>query len=117
MKVNLNKRIMNKKGFVYCNKDLAGILQKNNEGYIFEYTDEYFNNPDKKAISITIQKTQKSYTSKILFPFFFNMLAEGANKALQCKWLKIDEEDHYSLLLATGSVDTIGAVYVTSEFK
>ena len=44
--------------------------------------------------------------------FFYNMLSEGANKALQCTTLKIDENDAFGLLLATADNDTIGAITV-----
>jgi serine/threonine-protein kinase HipA len=40
------------------------------------------------------------------------MLSEGANKALQCTTLKIDENDAFGLLLATAEHDTIGAITV-----
>lgn len=40
------------------------------------------------------------------------MLAEGANKAYQCRMLKIDENDAFGLLLATAHTDTIGAITV-----
>ena len=44
--------------------------------------------------------------------FFYNMLSEGANKALQCASLKIDETDSFGLLLATAKHDTIGAITI-----
>ncbi|WP_245970282.1 HipA N-terminal domain-containing protein [Pseudochryseolinea flava] len=47
-----------------------------------------------------------------MFPFFFNMLSEGSNKELQCRLLRIDETDHFALLLAIANFDTIGAVTV-----
>ena len=40
------------------------------------------------------------------------MLSEGANKALQCTTLKIDENDAFGLLIATATNDTIGAITV-----
>ena len=104
--------MMYKEGIVYINDEVAGTLEKKNEGYVFCYADEYFNNSDKKPISITLPKTKQEYKSKILFPFFFNMLSEGVNKQVQCRLLKIDENDYFSLLLATGSKETIGAVYL-----
>lgn len=68
---------------------------------------------DKKpAISLTLPKSQKEYRSEFLFPFFFNMLSEGANRKLQCIQLRIDEEDHFGLLAATAQYDTIGAITV-----
>ena len=42
----------------------------------------------------------------------FNMLSEGVNKQLQCRLLKIDEQDHFGLLSATAQYDTIGAITV-----
>lgn len=104
-----------KKGIVYINDEVAAILEKNNDGYVFRYTDEYFANTNKKSISITLSKTKQEHKSKVLFPFFFNMLSEGVNKQLQCRLLKIDENDYFSLLLAVGNKETIGAVYVKPE--
>jgi serine/threonine-protein kinase HipA len=40
------------------------------------------------------------------------MLSEGVNRQLQCRTLKIDENDDFGLLLATAQFDTIGAVTV-----
>ena len=103
------------KAEVYRNGEQAGILTKHANGsYEFRYEDEWFAKNDRPAISLTLPKTQQTYLSKVLFPFFFNMLSEGANKQLQCRQLKIDENDHFSLLLATASQDTIGAITVRS---
>jgi HipA-like protein len=101
------------KGEVHYKGEPAGEIMKTQEGeYIFRYYDTYFSNPAKKAISLTLPKRQKEYRSKFLFPFFFNMLSEGVNKQLQCRQLRIDENDYFRLLLATSGVDTIGAVTI-----
>lgn len=55
---------------------------------------------------------EKPYQSKVLFPFFFNMLSEGANRELQSQLLRIDKDDDFGILLATAQYDTIGAVTV-----
>lgn len=103
-------------GLVYRNDELAGRIMKTDEReFIFRYEDEYFLDPSKRSVSITLPKTQKEYRSKFLFPFFFNMLSEGSNKAMQCRMLRIDEDDHFGLLLATAGHDTIGAVTVKEE--
>jgi serine/threonine-protein kinase HipA len=47
-----------------------------------------------------------------LFPFFYGLLAEGENKDMQCRILKIDENDSFTRLLKTASEDTIGGVIV-----
>ena len=45
-----------------------------------------------------------------MFAFFFNMLAEGSMKDLQCKQLKIDKDDNFSRLLKTTNMNTIGSI-------
>jgi len=98
---------------VYYNKILAGLLTESDNGeYIFRYDDKYFQDSSLPAISLTLPKTKLEYRSTTLFAFFFNMLSEGANKAIQCQTLRIDEEDYFGLLLATAHTDTIGAVTV-----
>lgn len=98
---------------IYRNGILAGILiEENRQHYVFKYDDKYFNDTSKSAISLTLPKSQKEYSSKFLFPFFFNMLSEGVNRKLQCTQLRIDEEDNFGLLAATAQYDTIGAITV-----
>ncbi|MBI2271909.1 MAG: HipA N-terminal domain-containing protein [Bacteroidetes bacterium] len=98
---------------IYRNGTLAGILtEENRQHFVFRYDDTYFNDANKPAISLTLPKIQKEYSSEFLFPFFFNMLSEGVNRKLQCTQLRIDEEDNFGLLMATAQYDTIGAVTV-----
>ena len=47
-----------------------------------------------------------------LFPFFTNMLPEGANRRSICRSLRIDENDFFGLLIAMADKDFIGAVQV-----
>lgn len=101
---------------VYRNGEFAGLLiQHHSENYEFNYTDEWFANSLKPAISLTLPKSQKVHNANFLFPFFFNMISEGVNKQLQCRQFKIDEKNYFDLLLATASVDTIGAITVLPE--
>lgn len=98
---------------IYRNGTLAGTLtEENRRHFVFRYDDNYFNDVNKPAISLTLPKTQKEYSSEFLFPFFFNMLSEGVNRKLQSTQLRIDEEDNFGLLMATAQYDTIGAVTV-----
>ncbi len=103
---------MSDKGIVYVNSEPAGMISRQGSEYVFRYNDDYYNNPLKKAISFTLPKNRQEYRAKELFPFFFNMLSEGVNRTLQCRQLQIDENDFFSLLLATGGTETIGAVSV-----
>ncbi|HRH65176.1 MAG TPA: HipA N-terminal domain-containing protein [Bacteroidia bacterium] len=98
---------------VYRNGTLAGILtEQDQQSFVFKYDDNYFNDVNKPAISLTLPKTQKEYSSNFLFPFFFNLLSEGVNRKLQSTQLRIDEGDNFGLLMATAQYDTIGAVTV-----
>ncbi|MBD0260360.1 MAG: HipA N-terminal domain-containing protein [Cytophagales bacterium] len=97
---------------VYRNADLAGILEKTTAGYRFSYVEAYWRDPTKPAVSLTLPKQRPPYESPHLFAFFFNLLSEGVNLALQSRTLRIDERDYFGLLLATAGTETIGAVRV-----
>ena len=98
---------------VFNNEMLAGILTETDDGkYIFQYDDAYLLDSRNRAISLSFPKRKEAFVADELFPFFYNMLSEGANKALQCMTLKIDENDAFGLLLATAGNDTIGAITV-----
>lgn len=98
---------------VYRNGFEAGILSEEAQGnYVFRYNDDYYNDSAMPSISLTLPKTQREYRSEYLFPFFFNMLSEGVNRKLQSLQWKIDEEDHFGLLMQTAHFETIGAITV-----
>lgn len=102
-----------KKAAVYRNGELAGMLvEEDRRHYLFKYTDAWLADSSKPAVSLTLPKSHHEFRSQYLFPFFFNMLSEGVNRRLQSTQLKIDEDDHFGLLLATAQHDTIGAVTV-----
>ena len=102
-----------RQALVFSNKILAGTLTETNDRhYVFQYDEDYLLGADCRAISLSFPKRKEAYVSKDLFPFFFNMLSEGSNKALQCRTLKIDEADVFGLLLATAMHDTIGAITI-----
>ena len=101
------------KGSVYMNGILAGIIERDAEGgFHFRYADSYFQDQSMPAISLTLSKRQQQHFSPHLFSFFQGLLAEGINKDIQCRLLKIDEEDDFLRLLQTAGDDTIGAVTV-----
>ncbi len=101
---------------VYRNRELAGVLTENDaqtgKGYTFRYDDAYFADPHKYAISLTLPKTQQEYQSENVFPFFSNLITEGANLSLQSRYLKIDKRDVLGLLLATTEHDSIGNITI-----
>ncbi len=98
---------------VFRNGIFAGVLtEENHKSFSFRYDDAYFTDSSKPAISLTMPKTQQECRSEFLFPFFSNMIAEGENKKVQSRMLKIDEKDQFGLLLSTATADTIGNITV-----
>jgi serine/threonine-protein kinase HipA len=101
------------KAEIYNNGILAGHLEKiGPNDYRFVYTPEYYANNSLPPISLTLPKTKQIYQSIILFSFFAGMLAEGINKDIQCRLLRIDERDDFTRLLRTADEDTIGGITV-----
>ena len=99
------------KAGVFNNGILAGILEKQLNGtYSFEYDEVYLQNDQNPSISLTMPRSIKKYESEKLFAFFFGLLSEGVNKNIQCRLLKIDENDHFGRLLLTAQEDNIGAI-------
>ncbi len=98
-----------RQGKVYVNGTESGILQEDDSGrFTFYYNDDYRGRP----VCLTMPVRDEVYKSDYLFPFFFNMLSEGANRKMQSQLLHIDEYDDFGILLATAQTDTIGAVTI-----
>lgn len=94
---------------VYVNNVDAGILQETDDrNYVFTYSKDYHGEP----VCLAMPVRNAPYHSDHLFPFFFNMLSEGANRQVQSTLLHIDEKDDFGIMLATAQYDTIGAVTV-----
>lgn len=94
---------------VFVNDLEAGLLMEtDNRSYIFIYNEGYDGDP----VCLAMPVRQEPYSSKNLFPFFFNILSEGANREMQSLLHHIDENDDFGILLATAQTDTIGAVTI-----
>lgn len=101
---------------VFRNSIFTGILTKLNEKeYIFVYDKEYLKLPNKKAISLTLPLQEEEFKSPFLFPFFYNLLAEGKLKDIQCKELRIDKDDDFSRLILTTKENTIGSITIEKD--
>lgn len=106
----------NRSAVVSYNGRPAGLLAKKGSKYVFFYNPDYLNSVKRRPVSITLPLRAEPYESETLFPAFINMLSEGANKRMQCRMLKIDENDYFSLLLATAKNDSIGPITI-QEFN
>lgn len=106
-----------RRGIVYFRDRVVGELVEDGEGYHLRYDVTYLADPSTPSISVTLPKRLEPYHSKTLFAFFCGLLAEGVQKDLQCRYLKIDEDDAFGRLLATSKNDCIGAFHVREEAK
>lgn len=94
---------------VYFKDRLAGYLKPIAGGYSFQYAEDYLKNGIPIAYTLPLRST--AYEGKRLPPFFDNLVSEGWLKRQQSQTQKIDENDHFRLLLENGQ-DLPGAVSI-----
>lgn len=97
---------------VYKGNIKAGELWVDENGYHFEYDNEFIKDITTRPISVNMPKNQKTYHSEELFHYFKSILSEGENREQICKAASIDPSDDWSLLVLTCQYDTIGAITV-----
>lgn len=103
-----------RQAIILYKEEEAGILTQHDDGsFSFHYNDTWLSDNKNPSISLTLPKTKQEYQSKHIFPFFYNMLPEGSNKQVVCKYNRIDESDYFGLLMTTAKNDNIGAVRVS----
>jgi serine/threonine-protein kinase HipA len=89
----------------------AGILIEDEEGYHFQYRDEYLQANDSEPVSLTLPLQEKPFHEKVLFPFFDGLIPEGWLLDIAEKNWKLSTRDRMALLLKTCH-DCIGAVSI-----
>jgi HipA-like protein len=104
-----------RKAQVFYNGRLAGELSKSADTYRFTYDKAYLAEAGSRPVSLTLPLREAPYESDVLFPVFVNLLSEGANKAMQARLLKIDENDYFGFLLATAGGDGIGPLTIKED--
>ena len=86
----------------------AGILTEvATNDYNFEYDQNYTGEP----VSLTMPTNHKKYSYKSFPPFFEGLLPEGVMLEGLLRIAKIDKNDYFSQLIATGN-DLVGSVTV-----
>jgi serine/threonine-protein kinase HipA len=105
---------MSKKGLVYFQDELAGVIAETDDGYEFTYQAEYLEHKDAKPVSLTLPLSTRKYESKVLFAFFDGLIPEGWLLDLATTHWKVKSNDRFELLLLTCR-DAIGAVTVIPE--
>lgn len=104
-----------KSAVVYYRKSPAGVLTRSRKGYGFRYLGGYLRDASTPSVSMTLPKRGGTFRSKVLFPFFFGILTEGVQKEMQCRLMKIDENDYFTRLVRTSKYGAVGAVHVREK--
>lgn len=103
-----------KKAKIMLRDKFVGILCEDDDGYTFQYNDDYLLQNDAEPISLTLPLTSDVYRDKVLFPFFDGLIPEGWLLDIAERNWKINNRDRMSLLLACCR-DCIGAVSIIEQ--
>ncbi len=87
------------KAIVKIGEGVAGILTEDEQGYSFQYTQEYLTQPNARPISLTLPLAESPHTSPVRFPFFDGLIPAGWLLELSQRNWKIDGRDRMALLL------------------
>lgn len=103
-----------KQANIFVHNLFAGTLIENEEGFIFQYDQDFLQDENAEAISLTMPLQEKPYKDSVLFPFFDGLIPEGWLLDIAERSWKISQRDRMSLLLACCK-DCIGAVSVVPK--
>ena len=103
---------MRRRGAVSDAGQRVGVLEEVEGGMHFTYDAAYVSRRGARAISLSLPLQREPHEAPFLFGFFAGLLAEGQNKALQCRLLRLDESDDFGRLLRTARDNVIGSVTI-----
>ena len=95
---------------VYLYDRLAGHLTEDEEGYTFQYDDDYLAN-DPVKLSVNFPLHNGKFHDRTLFPFFDGLIPEGWLLNVVSRNWKIDQKDRFGLLMVACH-DCIGSVSI-----
>lgn len=95
---------------VKMNDVKAGILMRDQGRYFFAY-DEAYIAAGGHALSLSLPIRAEVFESPYLFAYFDGLVAEGWLRRVQSQFQKIDDHDHFALLINNG-LDLAGAVSI-----
>lgn len=102
---------MSRRGKVYIKDAEAGIIWESEDGYVFQYNEDYIKNPSEGPVSRALPVRKDPYISNTMIPFFDGLIPEGWFLNIATKNWKLDIRDRMGLLLALCR-DCIGAVSI-----
>ncbi len=100
--------------YIYVRNVFAGTLAETDFGYSFIYDEEYLQNENATAVSLTLPLSKDEYKAKTLFSFFDGLIPEGWLLDIVVHNWKISPNDRFGVLLVACR-DAIGNVSVRSE--
>lgn len=102
---------MRREGQVFFKDKLAGMVWQDENGYGFQYHEDYLNDKKPQPVSLTLPLKPEPYLSKTMIPFFDGLIPEGWLLNIAIKNWKLDNRDRMGLLLAACK-DCIGAISI-----
>lgn len=102
---------MTRKAEVYLFNKKAGLLIEDENGYSFQYYNDYLQLDDAIPVSLLLPLTDEIYRDHVLFPFFDGLIPEGWLLEIAVENWKLDYRDRMGLLLACCK-DCIGAASI-----
>ena len=89
--------------YVYVRNIFAGVLSETDEGYVFQYNEEYINSDKATAVSLTLPIQKEAYKSKTLFSFFDGLIPEGWLLDVVVRNWKLNYRDRFGILLVAAT--------------
>ena len=102
---------MSRAAEVYLFNVLAGRLVEDENGYAFQYAENYLASEKAIPVSMTLPLQSKPFHDKVLFPFFDGLIPEGWLLSIAEENWKLNRTDRMGLLLACCR-DCIGAASI-----
>ena len=102
---------MLRKGKVFYKNAYAGIVWQDEDGYGFQYAEEYLQKADAAPASLTLPLRREPFFQSTMLPFFDGLIPEGWLLEIAVKNWKINPSDRMGLLLVACK-DCIGAVSI-----
>lgn len=105
-----------RKANVFYKDEFAGILYENEDGFAFQYDENYLKKELAKPVSLSLPLQQKVFQSTSLFAFFDGLIPEGWLLNIAITNRDIKPLDRFGLLLSLCK-ENIGCVSVTTSIS